>query len=394
MADDSQTATLSRGLAAATPARVRILLALVLVAVFVALQLKTETTPQDTVSLTWEHDGRLHVFFQPDCPHCHRAIEWLKTQPGIAFDLHDISTMAGEDLLKVATELGIAEADLGVPLFVFGRRYLIGFDSPETTGRELLALVAKTPAATPDVKAPRIRLPIFGEIDPSSYSLLGLTVVMALADGFNPCAMWVLIYLISLIAGLKEREKIWWLVGTFVLASGILYFLFMTAWLNTFLVIGYIRPLTQLMALTAIGFGAAHLYELVWNRGVVECEIGDVEQRQRTMSYIRDIVAAPIGLTSLVLIAGLAFAINAVEFLCSAALPAIYTHTLVLMDLSAFAYYGYITLYVLVFMLDDLVIFGLAAFAIQKFIDTRYAAISRGAGGVTLLGLGLWMLLR
>jgi hypothetical protein len=59
-----------------------------------------------------------------------------------------------------------------------------------------------------------------------------------------------------------------------------------------------------------------------------------------------------------------------------------------------FAYYGYITLYVLVFMLDDLVIFGLAAFAIQKFIDTRYAAISHGAGGVTLLGLGLWMLLR
>jgi hypothetical protein len=94
---------------------------------------------------------------------------------------------------------------------------LIGFDSPETTGRELLALIAKPAAATPDVKAPRIRLPIFGEIDPSSYSLLGLTVVMALADGFNPCAMWVLVYLISLIAGLKEREKIWWLVGTFVL---------------------------------------------------------------------------------------------------------------------------------------------------------------------------------
>lgn len=393
MAGDSQTTTLSRGFAAATPARVRVLLALVLVAVFIALQFKAETAPQDT-SLTWERDGRLHVFFQPDCPHCHRAIEFLKTQRGIAFDLHDISTAAGEDLLRVATELGIPEGDLGVPLFVFGRRYLIGFDSPETTGRELLALVAKTPAASPDVEASRIRLPLFGEIDPSSYSLLGLTVVMALADGFNPCAMWVLIYLISLIAGLKEREKIWWLVGTFVFASGVLYFLFMTAWLNTFLIIGYIRPLTQLMALSAIGFGAAHLYELAWTRGVVECEIGDVEQRGRTMRKIRDVVSAPVGLTSLVLITGLAFAINAVEFLCSAALPAIYTHTLALMDLSTFAYYGYITLYVLVFMLDDLVIFALAAFAIQKFIDTRYAAVSRGAGGVILLGLGLWMLLR
>lgn len=68
-----------------------------------------------------------------------------------------------------------------------------------------------------------------------------------------------MIYLISLISGLQDRRKIWWLVGTFVLASGILYFLFMTAWLNTFLIIGYIRPLTQLVALTAIGLGASHL---------------------------------------------------------------------------------------------------------------------------------------
>ena len=138
----------------------------------------------------------------------------------------------------------------------------------------------------------------------------------------------------------------------------------------------------------------SHLYELAWNRGTVTCEIGDVGQRQRTMQRIRDIVSAPIGLTSLVLVTGLAFAINAVEFLCSAALPAVYTHMLSLMDLSTPAYYGYIALYVLFFMLDDLVIFGLAAFAIQQVIDTRYAAVSRGAGGVALLGLGLWMLTR
>ena len=99
------------------------------------------------------------------------------------------------------------------------------------------------------LRTSRIRLPFLGEIDPSDYSLLALTVLMGLSDGFNPCAMWVLVYLISLIAGIQDQRKIWWLVGTFVLASGILYFLFMTAWLNTFLILGYIRPLTQLIAL-------------------------------------------------------------------------------------------------------------------------------------------------
>lgn len=375
-----------------TLGRFRIVLALALVAVFVALQLGSAGTPPDAGSLA---DSRLHVFFQPDCPHCHNAIAFLKTRPEIAVALHDISTAPGEhQLRKVAEALQIGEANLGVPLFVFGNRYLIGFDSPETSGPEILALASGAAPGQARGKASPIRLPIFGEIDPSQYSLLALTAVMALADGFNPCAMWVLVYLISLIAGLQEREKIWWLVGTFVLASGILYFLLMTAWLNTFLIVGYIRPLTQLIALAAIGFGADHLYELALKRGVVECEVGDVEQRQRTVRRIRDIVAAPVGLASLLWVTGLAFAVNTVEFICSAALPAIFTHTLALMDLSTSAYYGYIALYVFFFMLDDLVIFGLAAFAIQRVLDTGYAAFSRAVGGATLLGLGLWMLLR
>ena len=275
---------------------------------------------------------------------------------------------------------------------MFGGRHILGFESAETSGVEILALVGAGDATAP--APPQIDLPVFGEIDPAQYSLLALTLVMGLADGFNPCAMWVLIYLISLIAGLSDRAKIWWLVGTFVLTSGILYFLLMTAWLNMFLVVGYVRPLSELVALAAIGFGISHLYEVVWTRGVIECEVGDIGQRQRTMARIRDVVAAPIGLTSLVLVTGLAFAVNAIEFICSAALPAIYTHVLALSDVSVAGYYAYIALYVIAFMLDDFVIFGLAAFAIQRIINTRYAVFSRVAGGVVLIGLGVWMLAR
>jgi hypothetical protein len=383
-------------LAGLTPFRFRIALILVLGLAFVSLQLVTKAEAPATSAPAWQHDGRLHVFFHPDCPHCHKAIEFLKAQPGIDFVLHDVSTSANEALLlMVANQHGIAESNLGVPLFVRGSRYLVGFESTETTGQQLLALVAdKAAIAPPDADASRIRLPLIGEIDASRYSLIALTVMMGLSDGFNPCAMWVLVYLISLIAGLQDQRKIWWLVGTFVLASGILYFLFMTAWLNTFLILGYIHPLTQLIALTAIGFGVNHLFELAVTRGVITCELGDTAQRQRTMKWARDLVAAPIGIGSLVLVIGLAFAVNSIEFVCSAALPAIYTHMLALTELSTASYYAYIALYVVFFMLDDLVIFAFAAFAVQKVIDTRYAAFSRGIGGVILVGLGLWMLMR
>ena len=99
--DDSQPATLSSGLAVATPGRIRLLLALVLAAIFIVLQFKSATTSHDAASPAWERDGQLHVFFQADCPHCHRAIEFLKTQPGIAFDLHDVATAAGGNLLEL-----------------------------------------------------------------------------------------------------------------------------------------------------------------------------------------------------------------------------------------------------------------------------------------------------
>jgi hypothetical protein len=379
-----------------TPARFRIALAAALGLVFIALQLAAHVERPPANPLAWQHDGRLHVFFHPDCPHCHKAIEFLKAQREIDFVLHDVSSSASEALLRmVADQHRIPNEGLGVPLFVRGSRYLIGFESADTTGRDLLALARdETVAARAGTETARISLPLLGAVDPTQYSLLALTALMGLSDGFNPCAMWVLIYLISLIAGLQDQRKIWWLVGTFVLASGVLYFLFMTAWLNTFLVIGYVRPLTQFVALLAIGFGANQLFELAEKRGVIVCEVGSPEQRQRTMRWARNVVAAPIGLGSLVLVVGLAFAVNAVEFVCSAALPAIYTHLLALSDLSTAQYYGFIAAYVSFFMLDDLVIFGFAAFAVQKIIDTRYAAVSHAVGGAILLGLGLWMLAR
>ncbi|WP_245409362.1 glutaredoxin family protein [Methyloceanibacter sp. wino2] len=394
MTNDSPQPFPSKISQSATPARVRIALAILLLGVFVLMQLRLGEEPASGDVLAWRDDGRLHVFVHPDCPHCHDARAFLRDHPEIDFDIHDVSTPANERLFRaVARDYGLSERDLGVPLFIFGDQHMLGFDRPETTGVELLAMV-RGDVQENTQSAGHIDLPIIGTIDPDRYSLAGLAVIMGLADGFNPCAMWVLIYLISLIAGLKDRAKIWWLVGTFVLTSGILYFLLMTAWLNVFLVVGYVRPLTEFVALLAIGFGISHLYELAWTRGVIECEVGDVAQRQRTMSRIRDVVAAPVGIVSLVLIVGLAFAVNAIEFVCSAALPAIFTHVLALSDVSTFGYYAYIALYVVFFMLDDLIIFGLAAFAVQSFVDTRYAVFSRFAGGLVLIGLGFWMLMR
>jgi len=237
-----------------------------------------------------------------------------------------------------------------------------------------------------------VSLPLFGAIRPVDFSLPALAVLLGLADGFNPCAMWALVYLLSLLVTLQDRRKIWLLVGSFVLASGVLYFLFMTAWLNAFLLLGYLRPLTLAIGAGALIMGVMDLRVFVLTRGAPACAVGSPGLKKRTMGRMEQLVAAPLSLASFLGIVVLAFTVNAIEFACSAGLPAIFTHTLSLRQLSASRYYGYILLYDFFFMLDDLLIFSLAAFTLRTAMTGGYARYGKLVGGLVLVVLGGLML--
>jgi hypothetical protein len=237
-----------------------------------------------------------------------------------------------------------------------------------------------------------ITLPLLGTITLSNFSLPTLAVVLGLVDGFNPCAMWVLVYLISVVAMLRDRRRIWLIVGSFVLASGILYFLFMTAWLNTFLAIGISRAVTTVVGLVALGGGTLQVREVVRTKGAIVCEVTDEDSRKKTMARVQQIVSSPLTWGILVAIVGLAFTVNAIEFVCSAAIPAVFTQVLSLAGLTTVQHYSYILLYVFFFMLDDLVIFGTAAFALTSSLGDRYAKYSRPVGATILIILGVLLL--
>ena len=238
-----------------------------------------------------------------------------------------------------------------------------------------------------------VLLPVFGAIRLADFSLPALAVLLGLADGFNPCAMWALVYLLSLLVTLQDRRKIWLLVGSFVLASGVLYFLFMTAWLNAFLLLGYLRPLTIAIGVGALVIGLLDLRAFVLTRGAPVCAVGSPDLKKRTMGRMERLVAAPLSVASFLGVVALAFTVNAIEFACSAGLPAIFTHTLSLRQLSVPQYYGYILLYDFFFMLDDLLIFSLAAFTLRTTMASGYVQYGKLVGGIVLVGLGLVMLL-
>jgi glutaredoxin len=351
--------------------------------------------------------GDINFFYLPGCPHCEeqeRFNEKLESEyPSINITRHDATTPEGSALLsEMLAELGV-EDESAFPVTIITTSenqgwVHFGWESEETTGKAIEealknCLAGNCPPPTSGEPKHIIKLPLIGEIVLSDYSLPTLAVVLGLVDGFNPCAMWVLVYLISLVATLRDKKRIWLIVGSFVLASGILYFLFMTVWLNLFLVIGYIKAVTIVIALVALGGGILQIREVVKTRGAIVCEVTDEESRKKTMTKVQEIVSSPLTWGILVGIIALAFTVNAVEFVCSAAIPAVFTQVLSLASLTTFQYYGYILLYVFFFMLDDLIIFGAAAFALTSSLGDRYAKYSRPVGATILIILGLLLLL-
>ena len=355
---------------------------------------------------TVEGNLTVHFFYLPTCPHCAEQkpfnAELMKEYPQVSWVQHDISTTSEAQFMsQMMKDHGMEGDNLRVPMTFAGNKYILGYESKTTTGVQLKAMIAEyasknpQPAnnATADDSRFTLDIPFIGKTNLREMSLPVLSIVLGLVDGFNPCAMWVLVYLIALVAELNDKKRMWLIVGTFLFASGALYFLFMTAWLNLFLLVGYLRPIMIIIGLIALGSGVLAVREYIQTKGRPVCKIGDEEEKGKQASRMQEIISSPLTISTIIAIVGLAFAVNAVEFMCSAGIPAVFTQVLALSNLNGLEYYGYILLYTLFFMIDDLVIFGVAALAISSIdITQKYAGFSKIVGGTILFILGLLML--
>jgi hypothetical protein len=225
----------------------------------------------------------LYVFWSATCPHCHRALRFIdvldEELPWLEVQSLEISSPENVALYSALAERLGTDARY-VPAFFYCGRSFQGYDDDATTGRFLregleachAELIARTtadePSATERVAAasdlPPIDLPLIGRLDLSTLSLPVLTVVLAGLDAFNPCAFFVLLFLLSLMVHARSRTRMALVGGVFVLFSGLLYFVFMAAWLNLFLVIGYLPLVTIGAGLVALFVGAINVKDFVW----------------------------------------------------------------------------------------------------------------------------------
>ena len=334
----------------------------------------------------------IEVFTRPGCPHCAEAERFLdeltREQPTLRVRVHDVVT----DPAALARLRALAGARgrtaLGVPAFVVGGELIVGFTSPATTGREIRRRLAQATPSDPD----GVDVPLLGRITARDLGLPAFTIVLGLVDGFNPCAMWVLLFVLSLLMNLHDRGKMLAIGGTFVAVSGLVYFAFMAAWLNAFLVLGHSRLLEAALGGIALAIGALNVKDAaVFGRGpsltIPASAKPRIYGRARRIVYAERLGPA---LAGAVVLAAL---VNLVELLCTAGLPAIYTHVLARRALPTWQHYAYLGLYNAFYMLDDAVVLAAAVATLERYkLSERLGRGLKLLSGAVMLALGIVLL--
>lgn len=360
----------------------------------------------------------LHLFWAYGCPHCEKEKIFLSSlaekYPKLEIRDYEVSSNRLNSALLKKTGASLGADVSGVPFTVIGQEYFVGYLNDETTGQEIEAAVncalengcqdvvgglasQKEEEKSQDkVKgaADTIKVPLLGQLDIKSLSLPVLTLVIALLDGFNPCAMWVLLFLISLLLGMKDRKRMWILGTVFIISSGLVYFLFLSAWLNLFLFLGFVFWIRVLIGLVAIGAGGYYLWDY-WTNKSGACRVMGSPKRQRVFEKLKAVTGKEQLWLAVLGMIFLAFAVNLVELVCSAGLPAVYTQVLSLANLPTWQYYLYLLFYILIFMLDDLVVFFAAMITLKiTGLSTKYSRLSHLVGGILILVIGFLLIFK
>lgn len=375
----------------------------------------------------------IHLFYGDGCPHCahEKAFleEYLKDRDDVKLYKYEVwrNTDNQELLSKVQEKLNNKQS--GVPYTVIGDKVIIGYSEGvtdvnikkyvdnykndissyrdyvgEITGISKVTTNSNNEnknenksESTKKEEDSEFSVPILGDINARDVSLPVLSVVLGFVDGFNPCAMWILIFLITMLFNMKDKKKMWILGLTFILTSGIVYLLFMLTWLNLATFISKISFIRLAIAFVAVIVGAINLVKFSnsINKKDDGCDVVDKKERKKIMQQITKITKEKKFILAIVGIIALAASVNIIELMCSIGIPLLFTQILAMNDLSTIEYSIYMLIYIFFFLIDDIAIFGISMFTLNVTgISTKYTKYSHLIGGIIMLIIGLILIIK
>ena len=369
----------------------------------------------------------IYLFHSYTCKHCKEEIKLLdeleKEYDNIKVYKYEVNENGNGELLKNISEI-MGSKVTGTPYTIIGNKVFSGYDYENSKGRFKGAIeyyskygyedkvgeyISSIPLPSYEVKdtdpdvdeyisnyiSYKVKLPLIGEVKLKNLTLPLITVVIGLADGFNPCAMWVLLFLISMLIGMKDKKRMWILGSTFLLTSALIYLIFMMSWLNLANLLISVVWVRVIIAIVSLVGGIINLRGYIKHRKVSGCDVVDDKKRNRIITRIKKFTTEKNFWLAILGVIVLAISVNVVELACSAGLPVMFIEILSLNNLTAIEEIIYIVLYMLFFLLDDFVVFVIAMTTLSLTgVSSKYGNLSKLIGGILMLLIGLLLMFK
>ncbi len=347
----------------------------------------------------------VNFFYSTTCSHCADEQKFLdeieKRYPEVKINRYIYDNSIGRKKLIDLCRKYDAERYIGlVPLTFVGGEIFIGFDGEmgkiiEESIKQQLEDAKKPSESGQNIE--RVKLPIIGNLAISKYSLPLQAIILGFFDGFNVCSLGALVLILGLVLTLRSKRKILLFGGIFILTTAIIYGLLIVLWYQLFIFLApFLRTMEILVGFLGIGGGIYFLREFIrFKKHGPTCETGGKGVISRFSSKMQSTLQ---GSGNILLIIGgvLLFAaiITLVEFPCSAVIPVFFAGILAKLQISTFHYLSYIALFVLFYMLDEIVIFLIAFFTMTiRLASARFVTWIALIQAIVLFLLGFYYLI-
>ena len=379
---------------------------------------------------------KIEYFGRKDCKNCANLEKFLKElstkRDDFEYVEHKIDKSKEEKAFfdETTSKLKLVK---GTPIIYIDGHIIQGFNTADTTGKEIENLinsgkikdkiltlkeyvesgqmgnvssngavctgdtVCEVPGLTKGAENQvLVNIPIINKtVDLTNYSLFTMSLILGTIDGFNPCAMWVLVLFLTALIAVGNKVKMFRVAGLFILAEAVMYFFILNAWIYAWDFVGLDKWVTPLVGIVGIIGGIFFIRNYLKKGDTLECEVTDFEQRAKISKKIKDIANKPFTLLTALAIIGLALSVNVIEFACSVGIPQTYTKILQINEVPFWTRQFYTFIYIIGYMVDDIIVFGFALMSINKLqLTTKYSKWVNLFGGILMIILGLIMLIK
>lgn len=379
-----------------------LLLILVLLLPFSVLAL-TEDYQNKMASITNTEieDGKVnfYLFKGEGCPHCADEEKWLqdiKKEYKDYVNFYEFEVWYDENnskMMEKAKEI-FDFSGPGVPFTVIGDKYYSGFSDSIGTMMENTINDYLNTEINDDFNK-KIDIPILGKVNIKNSSLGIIAIVLGFVDGFNPCAMWILLFLINMFLGTKDKKKSWILGFTFLVISSFIYFLSMLG-INVIIGVATVGYLKIAIAIFILIMGIFSLRKyLKIRKEEAGCSIVDNRKRKKLVTKVKKIISSKNFILSIVGISTLAISVNLIELACSLGFPMIFTEMLTINNITGISRILYLLLYVFFYMIDDMVVFTISMITLQATgITNKYNKLCALVSSIIMIIMGLLLIFK